>query len=220
METLVVILMGPPGAGKGTHAGPLSKQLGLPHISTGDLFRENIRNQTSLGLKAKEFIDLGNLVPDELVLSMLLERVSRDDCAQGYILDGFPRNLAQAKILNVKIGKERVLALNFNVPDQVLIERVTGRIACKKCGCPYHKIYHPPVKESVCDSCGGMLYQRVDDNEEIVRKRLEIYREQTMPLIQYYAEQGVLHEIHADQSKDEVFAEVLGAVLTCSPSNQ
>lgn len=221
MDVLVVILMGPPGAGKGTHAGPLSKHLGLPHISTGDLFRENIRNQTPLGLKAKAYMDFGNLVPDELVLHMLLDRVARPDCAHGYILDGFPRNLAQAKILNVRIEHERVVALNFNVPDAVIIERVTGRIACKKCGRPYHKQYDPPTHESVCDGCGGMLYQRDDDQEEIIRKRLEVYRQQTRPLIQYYAAQrDVLREIEADKSKEEVFVEVLDTVLSfASPLN-
>lgn len=210
---LVVILMGPPGAGKGTHAGPLSQYLGLPHISTGDLFRENIRNKTPLGLKAKGFIDQGHLVPDELVLDMLFDRVSKDDCKGGYILDGFPRTIPQAKALNKRLGSHRVIALNFNLHDAAIIERITGRIACKDCGRPYHKKFDPPKADMICDVCAGMLYQRDDDKEEIIRKRLEVYRVQTEPLIQFYAGQKeVLREIDSRSGKDEVFQQVLEAL--------
>lgn len=210
----VVILMGPPGAGKGTHAGPLSEHLGLPHISTGDLFRENIRNQTPLGQKAKTFMDQGQLVPDELVLDMLFDRVSKEDCKHGYILDGFPRTLPQAKALDQRLNaRHNVIALNFQLEDRAIIERITGRIACKQCGKPYHKIYDLPKKEGVCDTCGGALYQRDDDKEEIVRKRLEVYRAQTAPLIEYYAKQkGVLREIDSKNTKEHVFHDVLDAV--------
>lgn len=211
-KPMVVILMGPPGAGKGTHAGPLSEHLNLPHISTGDLFRENIRNQTPLGQKAKGFIDQGQLVPDELVLDMLFDRVSKEDCKSGYILDGFPRTLPQAKALDQCLKSNRVVALNFNLSDAVIVERVAGRIACKQCGRPYHKTYDPPKQELLCDACGGALYQRDDDKEEIVRKRLEVYRTQTQPLIEYYAKQkNVLHEIQAQGSKEQVYHEVLEA---------
>lgn len=213
-KPLVVILMGPPGAGKGTHAGPLSDALAIPHISTGDLFRENIRNQTPLGMKAKSYMDQGQLVPDELVLDMLFDRVSKEDCKGGYILDGFPRTLAQAKALDQRLAqKNRVIALNFNVADPVIIERVVGRLACKQCGRPFHKTFDPPKQAEVCDNCQGPLIQRDDDKEEIIRKRLEVYRSQTQPLIEYYAKQkGVLHEIDSQNNKEQVFQDVLEAL--------
>ncbi len=211
---LVVILMGPPGAGKGTHAGPLSGQLGLPHISTGDLFRENIRNQTPLGKKAKEYMDQGQLVPDELVLDMLFDRISRDDCKQGYILDGFPRTLAQAKALDARLNsRNRVVALNFELPDSAIVERITGRIVCKDCGRPFHKNFDPPPEDGSCNVCGGVLYQRDDDKEEVVLKRLEVYHAQTQPVIDYFAEKkGVLHPIDSRNGKEQVFHDVLEAL--------
>jgi adenylate kinase len=213
-KPLVVILLGPPGAGKGTHAGPISHQFSLPHISTGDLFREHIRGQTPLGVLAKTFMDKGNLVPDELVLDMLFERVGKPDCKNGYILDGFPRTMAQAKELDQRLGKQnQVIALNFNLPDSIIIERVAGRIACKDCGRPFHKKFDPPKIDRVCDSCGGSLYQRDDDKEEIIRKRLEVYRSQTQPLIDYYAKQkSVLREIDSQNEKAQVFHDVMKAL--------
>jgi adenylate kinase len=213
-KPLVVILMGPPGAGKGTHAGPLSQHLGLPHISTGDLFREHIRGQTSLGQKAKSYMDKGHLVPDELVLDMLFDRVAKPDCKNGYILDGFPRTLPQAKELDQRLSHQnRVVALNFNLADPVIIERITGRIACKSCGHPYHLKFDPPKQDMVCDACQGPLYQRDDDKEEIIRKRLEVYRAQTQPLIDYYAKQKeVLREIDSENNKAQVFNNVLEAL--------
>jgi adenylate kinase len=172
---LVILLMGPPGSGKGTHAGPLSQHLNLPHISTGDLFREHIRTQTPLGQKAKSYMNKGNLVPDELVLDMLFERVAKPDCQQGYILDGFPRTLGQAKILDERLKKvARVVALNFKLSDPAIVERVCGRIACKDCGRPFHKKFDPPQEEMICDACHGPLYQRDDDKEEIICKRLQV----------------------------------------------
>lgn len=209
IKPLVIILMGPPGAGKGTHAVPLSEHLGLPHISTGDLFREHIRKQTPLGVKAKSHMDKGNLVPDTLVLDMFFERVRSDDCKNGYILDGFPRTVPQAKALDEQL-KAQVIALYFNLPDPVVIERVSGRIACKECGRPFHKRFDPPKKALVCDGCNGTLYQRDDDKEEIIRKRLEVYRAQTEPLIAYYRKQKeIFREIDSRNGKEEVFHDVL-----------
>ena len=213
-KPLVIILMGPPGAGKGTHAGPLSQHLGIPHISTGDLFREHIRGRTPLGIKAQSYMDKGNLVPDEFVLDMLFDRVSRADCKQGYILDGFPRTMPQAIELDRRLnGLNQVIALNFNLPDAIIIERVAGRLACKGCGRPYHKSYDLPQKAMTCDTCGGSLYQRDDDKEEIIRKRLEVYRAQTKPLIDYYSKQkDVLREIDSKKEKSHVFRDVLEAM--------
>ncbi len=207
---LVIILLGPPGAGKGTHAGPLSESLGIPHISTGDIFRENIRNRTPLGLEAKNYTDQGRLVPDELVLKVLFDRVARADCQNGYILDGFPRTIPQAVELDLHLSLHRVIVMNFNLPDEVIIERVTGRIACKSCGRPHHKKFDPPQIPGLCNGCKGPLIQRDDDREEIIRKRLEIYHEQTQPLIAHYARQkDVLHNIDSQQEKSQVFADVL-----------
>ncbi len=210
-KPLVVILLGPPGAGKGTHAGPLSEVLGVPHISTGDLLREHIRGQSELGKMAKTYMDRGNLVPDELVLEMLFERLQRPDCSHGCILDGFPRTLAQAKSLDARLGtKNQVLALNFYVPDSVLIERIVGRLVCRDCNRPYHASFDPPRETGHCDVCGGELYTRDDDRENVVRNRLNVYREETMPLISYYkTKKGVLKEIDSQNSKEQVFYDVL-----------
>jgi adenylate kinase len=207
----VVILMGPPGAGKGTHAGPLSETLGLPHISTGDLFREHIRSQTPLGLKAKSFMDKGQLVPDFLVLDMLFNRVAQEDCKNGYLLDGVPRTINQAKALDERLNNRyRIIALNFSLSDESAVERISGRIACQNCGRPFHKKFDPPKNPHVCDLCGGILCQREDDREEVVRKRLEVYRIQTKPLIDYYGSQKqVLREIDSQNAKEKVFQDVL-----------
>jgi adenylate kinase len=210
-KPLVVLLIGPPGAGKGTHAGPLSQQFHLPHISTGDLFRENIRNQTLLGEKAKKFIDLGKLVPDELVCDMLFARISQPDCSRGYILDGFPRTLFQAQALDAKLEeKNQLIALNFEVPDSAIVERITGRFMCKQCGRPYHKTFDPPPLSHHCETCNSPLYQRDDDKAELVIKRLEIYHKQTQPVLAYFSQKkGVLRKIDGLHSKEEVYQQVL-----------
>jgi adenylate kinase len=210
-KPLVIILLGPPGAGKGTHAVPLAQTLEIPHISTGDLFREHIRNQTPLGNEAKGFIDQGKLVPDDLVLDMLFSRVSRKDCAQGFILDGFPRTLPQGRELHARLSRtHQLMVLNFTIADSFLIERITGRIVCKECGAPYHKKNSPPKTANICDRCQGNLYQREDDKEEVLRKRLEVYQIQTKPLIEFYQSQkNILQEIRADQSPSLVFEEIL-----------
>jgi adenylate kinase len=218
-KPFIVILMGPPGSGKGTHAGPLSAQLNIPHISTGDLFRENIRNQTIMGQEASRYIEKGNLVPDELVLDMLFNRVSKKDCEQGYILDGFPRTIAQAKALDKRLQGAQVIALNLNLSDRVIVERITGRIACKGCGKPYHKKYAPPAVPYTCDTCQLTLIQREDDREEIILKRLEVYRMQTEPLIAYYKGQpGVLFEIDSEKERSDVFQDILEVLpLSATP---
>lgn len=207
---LVLIFLGPPGAGKGTHALPLSKQLQIPHISTGALFREHIGAETPLGLQAKEYIHRGHLVPDELVLAMFFERVAEPDCAQGYILDGFPRTLSQAKKLRDHLADCRSIALYIDVPDEVLIERITGRLVCKGCTHCYHKIYDPPEREGTCDSCGNVLYTRKDDQEEVFHKRLEVYRTETSPLIHFYKD--VLVTINGKRPKEQVFQEILAMI--------
>ncbi len=201
----IVILLGPPGAGKGTHAPVLSRKLNIPHISTGDLFRENIKNHTPLGVEAKSFINRGCLAPDPLVLDMLFHRLAKSDCKNGYILDGFPRTLAQAQRFEEKIlDSSSLVVLNLNISDEKIIERISGRISCKGCTKTYHKKYDPP-KEKSCSHCGSELFQRDDDSAEVVAKRLEVYREETKPLIQYYGEKkGVLRQINSEEEKSAV----------------
>jgi adenylate kinase len=202
----VIILLGPPGSGKGTQAARLSQELSLPHVSTGDLFRENRAKGTELGKRAQGFMDSGKLVPDELVLDMLFDRVGRPDCRRGYLLDGFPRTLPQAAALETRLGNEaRMLVLNLRVPDAVIVERVTGRRTCKQCGHIQHIKYSPPKVPGRCDKCGSELVQRSDDTAEVVEKRLATYREQTQPLEGFYAKMGVLREIDGNRAPDEVF---------------
>lgn len=213
MKKKIVILLGPPGSGKGTQAGRLAKGMGLPHISTGDLFRENMREKTPLGLKAQKFIDEGKLVPDQLVLEMLNERVARGDCKLGYILDGFPRTIPQAEALDIKLDDDdEVHVLNLQVKDSVIVERITGRLICKNCGHIMHRTYNPPRKEGLCDNCGGELYQRSDDTEEVVKTRLDAYKTQTEPLIAYYEGKGLLKNIEGENKPDEVFSQLFDAL--------
>lgn len=202
----VIILLGPPGSGKGTQAVRLTKELGIPHISTGDLFRENISKDTELGKRAKTYMNAGKLVPDELVLDMLFDRVSRPDCQNGYLLDGFPRTLPQAEAYGAKLGDHTVLTvIDLEVPDDVIVKRAEGRLTCKSCGNIHNRYFSPPAKEGVCDKCGGELIQRPDDKAEVVQERLRVYHEQTKPLVEYYEKIGVLKRLDGTKSPDEVF---------------
>lgn len=201
----VIILLGAPGAGKGTQAQVLKEITCYPHISTGDLFRENLKNNTPIGQKAKSYMDKGALVPDEIVFEMLFDRLNRQDCAKGYILDGFPRSKDQAKVLDEALkGKADIIVLDIEVPDQVIINRLVHRVTCEKCQTPYHTILMPPKVSGICDKCGGKLIQRKDDTEEVIKNRLEVYHTQTEPLIQYYKEQGKLVIIDGTLPKDKI----------------
>lgn len=210
-QVKVVILLGPPGSGKGTQAVRLTKELGIPHISTGDLFRENMSKDTELGQRAKSFINAGKLVPDELVLEMLFDRVSRPDCANGYLLDGFPRTLAQAEALDKHLGANtNLVVLDLEVPDEIIVKRASGRLTCKDCGSVYNRHFSPPAQEGVCDKCGGELVQRPDDRAEVVEERLRVYHSQTKPLVEFYAKKGVLSRVDGTQSPDQVFEALKG----------
>jgi adenylate kinase len=202
----VVILLGPPGAGKGTQAVRLSAALSLPHVATGDLFRENLSQGTPLGRRAKQYMDAGQLVPDDVVLEMLFDRVSRKDCGRGYLLDGFPRTLAQAEALEKRLGSSTpIQVLNLLVPDGALLERITGRRSCPKCGNVHHVKNAPPKSAGKCDKCGGELVQRSDDTEAVFAKRLAVYREQTLPLEAFYKKRGVLSNVDGNRAPDDVF---------------
>jgi adenylate kinase len=194
----------------------LRELLDLPHVASGDLFRENLKNETELGRQAKVYMDRGELVPDDVTIAMVMERLSRPDCAGGAILDGFPRTIAQAESLDcalAKIGHEINVVPYFAVPEEELVERVSGRRLCRVCGGSYHVRFNPPQQSGVCDNDGGELYQRDDDRPETVRKRLQVYWEQTSPLIDYYRQKGILAEINGDQSIDAVAAELRAAVV-------
>lgn len=205
-QVKVVILVGPPGSGKGTQAIRLTKELGIPHISTGDLFRENISKDTELGRRAKTFMNEGKLVPDEVVLDMLFDRVSRPDCSKGYLLDGFPRTLPQAEALDKYLSSNvNLIVLDLEVPDEIIVKRAEGRLTCKACGAVFNRYYSPPAKEGVCDKCAGELVQRPDDKAEVVEERLRVYHNQTKPLVDYYKKKGVLKQVDGTQSPEEVF---------------
>ena len=208
-----IVMLGAPGAGKGTQADRIAAKYDIPHISTGDIFRSNIKAGTELGKKAKAFIDQGILVPDEVTIGMLLDRIAQDDCSKGYILDGFPRTIPQAESLTAALKEQGTaidFALNVDVPDAAIVERMAGRRACLKCGATYHIVYAAPKKEGICDVCGEELVIRDDDKPETVSKRLEVYHDQTQPLIDFYSRHGVLHTIDGTQNMDKVFADICG----------
>ena len=207
-----IIMLGAPGAGKGTQAKRIAAKYTIPHISTGDIFRANIKNGTELGKKAKEYMDKGLLVPDDLVVDLVVDRLSQDDAKKGYILDGFPRTIPQAEALTAalaKIGEKLDYAINVDVPDENIVKRMSGRRACVNCGGTYHIVYNPTKTEGVCDACGGELILRDDDKPETVQQRLSVYHEQTQPLIDYYTKEGILKEVDGTVSLDDVFAAII-----------
>ena len=212
-----IVMLGAPGAGKGTQADKIAEKYNIPHISTGDIFRSNIKAGTELGKKAKSFIDQGLLVPDEVTIGMLLDRIHEVDCENGYILDGFPRTIPQAESLTAALeenGEAIDFALDVEVPDANIVNRMAGRRACLKCGATYHTEFAAPKKEGICDKSGSELVLRDDDKPETVQKRLEVYHEQTHPLIDYYKKKGVLHAIDGTLSMETVFkniVDILGA---------
>lgn len=212
-----IIMLGAPGAGKGTQAKKIADRYQIPHISTGDIFRANIKEGTELGRKAKSYMDQGLLVPDELTLELIMDRFQNPDCANGYVLDGFPRTIPQAEALTAaleKNGNSIDYAINVEVPDENIITRMSGRRACLACGATYHVVYAPTKEEGVCDRCGEKLVLRDDDKPETVKKRLDVYHSQTQPLIDYYTKQGKLAEVDGTQSVDAVFdaiVKILGA---------
>jgi adenylate kinase len=210
-----IVLLGPPGAGKGTQAQIVSEKLGLPHISSGDIFRENLKNQTELGQLARGYMDRGELVPDDVTIAMIRERLSRPDCAPGALLDGFPRTPPQAEALSAMLAEfqGRVNAVPYiKVPEEVLVERLTGRWTCRAEGHVFHEKFNPPKEPGVCDFDGSELYQREDDKAETVIRRIRVYLEQTMPLIEYYRQRGILLEVDGRQSIEQVSADLLEAL--------
>ncbi len=206
----VIILLGPPGSGKGTQAKMITQELKMPHISTGDLFRYNIKNETDLGKKAQEYMNAGRLVPDELVLEMLFERVGRDDCKKGYLLDGFPRTIPQAESLDKFLNSSvEQTVISLTVSDDVIMKRISGRLSCPVCGNVHNKFLSPPKVHDVCDSCGAGLIQRPDDRPEVVQERIKVYLEQTAPLIDYYTAKGTLKTVNGEQDSKAIFEEIL-----------
>lgn len=212
-----IIMLGAPGAGKGTQAKMIAEKYSVPHISTGDIFRANIKNGTQLGMEAKKYMDQGLLVPDELTVKILLDRVAKEDCAGGYVLDGFPRTIPQAEALDqalAKISQSMDYAIDVDVPDENIVNRMSGRRACLNCGATYHIVSIPTKVEGVCDRCGSQVVLRDDDQPETVKKRLDVYHEQTQPLIDYYKKQNILKTVDGTQPMEKVFdaiVEILGA---------
>jgi adenylate kinase len=207
-----VILLGPPGAGKGTQAESIVNKYCIPHISTGDIFRKNIKEGTELGKKAKSYIDSGALVPDSLVVEIVEDRLKEDDCKNGFLLDGFPRTTVQAEELDKvlqNMGVSITKVVNIQVDPKVLLDRAVGRRICKNCGATFHVAFNPPSKEGMCDKCSGELYQRSDDNEETVGNRIKVYIDETSPLIEYYTNKGVIANIDGEQNIGKVFEDVV-----------
>ena len=210
-----IVMLGAPGAGKGTQARLISEKYAIPQISTGDIFRANIKNGTELGKKAKAFMDAGKLIPDELTCDLVADRLAQADCAGGFILDGFPRTIPQAEALDkvvAELGTKIDYAVNIDVPDEAIIERMSGRRACLSCGATYHVVYNPPKTEGICDTCGQPLVLREDDKPETVQTRLSVYHEQTQPLIEYYGAKNALVSVDGTKPMDEVFADILKVI--------
>ena len=207
-----IIMLGAPGAGKGTQAEMICEKYGLPHVSTGDIFRANIKNGTELGKEAKQYMDKGQLVPDKLTVKILLDRVAQDDCKNGYVLDGFPRTIPQAEVLEEalnKLGDKIDYAINVEVPDENIINRMSGRRACVNCGATYHVVYAPTKVEGICDKCGEKLILRDDDKPETVKSRLDVYHKQTQPLIEFYSKKNILKEVDGTVSMNDVFNNIV-----------
>ena len=213
-----IIMVGAPGAGKGTQAKRIAEKYGIPHISTGDIFRANLKEGTELGLKAKAFMDKGALVPDEITIGMLMDRIHQPDCKDGYVLDGFPRNIPQAEALTKALSETNEsmdAVVDVDVPDENIMDRMSGRRTCRKCGEGYHTKYSPSKAEGICDVCGGELYTRDDDKPETVKKRLTVYHDQTQPLIDYYTKQGILKSVNGTQMMEKVFADIVKILDSC-----
>ena len=210
-----IIMLGAPGAGKGTQAKKIAEKYQIPHISTGDIFRSNIKEGTELGMKAKAYMDQGGLVPDELTIGMLMDRIQKDDCKNGYVLDGFPRTIPQAESLTNALNERNQkidYAVNVDVPDENIVNRMSGRRACLSCGATYHIVYKPSKVEGICDVCGDKLVLRDDDKPETVKKRLSVYHDQTQPLIDYYKEAGVLANVDGTQDMEKVFSDIVSVL--------
>ncbi len=208
-----IIMLGAPGAGKGTQAKRIAEKYSIPHISTGDIFRANIKNGTDLGKKAKEYMDQGLLVPDELTCDLVMDRIQQDDCKNGFVLDGFPRTIPQAEALDGalnKIGQKMDFAVDVDVPDENIVNRMGGRRACLSCGATYHVEFNPTKADGICDACGAQTVLRDDDKPETVQKRLTVYHDQTQPLIDYYKNQGILKSVDGTQPMDSVFDAIVG----------
>ena len=207
-----IIMLGAPGAGKGTQAKMIADKYGVPHVSTGDIFRANIKSGTELGMEAKKYMDQGLLVPDELTVKILLDRVSQPDCKNGYVLDGFPRTIPQAEVLDkalAELGESIDYAIDVDVPDENIVKRMSGRRACVSCGATYHVVHVPPKKEGICDRCGSELILRDDDKPETVKNRLDVYHKQTQPLIDFYTKKGVLKTVDGTVDMQDVFKAIV-----------
>ncbi|PMQ00986.1 MAG: adenylate kinase [Dictyoglomus sp. NZ13-RE01] len=211
----VIIFFGPPGAGKGTHAKEISEELKIPHISTGDIFRDAVKNETPLGKKVKEYLDSGKLVPDELVWEVVKERITKEDCKDGFILDGYPRTIKQAELLDKYLEEENVVPkiIYLKASDELVIKRLSSRRVCSVCGAIYNLISMPPKVDGKCDICGGALYQRSDDTPEVIKQRLETYYKESKPLLDYYKAKGLIYEIDGEKEREEVKNEILKVVL-------